>query len=270
MGLEAATRLAGRGENLVLAGRDLARVDEAASNLRKRFDVQVITVQLNLASLTSVRSAALHVRQLVAEGHIQRLDALLCNAGAQFQGPISYSKEGYEETFATNHLGHFLLVNLLLDTLTENGRVVFTASGTHDPETMDGKMVGKAVEPDARALANDGKNGTKPISGGTRYATSKLCNILFAYELTRRLKRNHSHIESIAFDPGLIPETGLMRTAPAFAARLMQTNLAKWLLRKLGVTMGSLAYSGDALARLRSTHTLRRPQASTCSRTMGR
>ena len=250
LGLEAARRLAENRQNLVLAGRDLARVEEAALALHTRFGVQVTSVQLNLASLDSVRSAALDVRRLVAEGQVQRLDALLCNAGAQFQGPISYSKEGYEETFATNHLGHFLLVNLLLDTLAEDGRIVITASGTHDPETMDGKMVGKAVEPDALALANDGKNGTKPISGGTRYATSKLCNILFAYELTRRLKRNHSHIESIAFDPGLIPETGLMRTAPASAARLMQKNVVKWLLRKLGVTMGSLSFSGDALARI--------------------
>ena len=250
LGLEAAACLAGRRENLVLAGRDLARVNKAASDLRTRFGVQVTPVQLDLASLDSVRSAASHVRRLIAEGQVPRLDALLCNAGAQFQGPISYSKEGYEETFATNHLGHFLLVNLLLVTLADDGRVVFTASGTHDPETMDGKMVGKAVEPDALALANDGKNGTKPISGGTRYATSKLCNILFAYELTRRLKRNGSHVESIAFDPGLIPETGLMRTAPAFAARLMQKSLVKWLLRKLGVTMGSLPFSGDALARI--------------------
>ena len=250
LGLQAATCLAGRRENLVLAGRDLARVNEAASDLRTRFGVQVTAVQLDLASLDSVRSAASQVRVLIAEGHIPRLDALLCNAGAQFQGPISYSKEGYEQTFATNHLGHFLLVHLLLDTLADDGRVVFTASGTHDPETMDGKMVGKAVEPDALALANDGKSGTKPISGGARYATSKLCNILFAYELTRRLKRNQSHVESIAFDPGLIPETGLMRTAPAFAATLMQKSLVKWLLRKLGVTMGSLSFSGDALARI--------------------
>jgi len=186
----------------------------------------------------------------MAEGQIQRLDALLCNAGAQFRGPISYSKDGYEETFAINHLGHFLLVNLLLDSLTENGRVVFTASGTHDPETMDGKMVGKAIEPDAFALASEGKQGRKPHSGGIRYATSKLCTLLFSYELSRRLAQRHSNVASIAFDPGLIPETGLSRTAPAFAARLLRTRMMKWLLKKLGVTMGSLSFSGDALAQI--------------------
>ncbi len=67
LGLEAATRLAGRRENLVLAGRNLVRVDEVASNLHTRFGVQVTTVRLNLAYLDSVRSAALHVRRLVAQ-----------------------------------------------------------------------------------------------------------------------------------------------------------------------------------------------------------
>ena len=207
-------------------------------------------MQLDLSSLASVRSAAQDVQRLMAEGQIQHLDALLCNAGAQFRGPISYSKDGFEQTFAVNHLGHFLLVNLLLDCLTKDGRVVFTASGTHDPETMDGKMVGKANEPDAFLLANEGKQGSKPSSGGVRYATSKLCVLLFCYELNRRFAERGSRLVSIAFDPGLVPETGLSRTAPAFAARLLRTKFIKRLLQTLGVTMGSLAFSGDALARI--------------------
>ena len=250
LGLEAAKRLAAKKQNLILAGRDQSTVERAASDLRVRFGVQVTTVQLDLSSLASVRSAAKDIQRLMAEGKIQHLDALLCNAGAQFRGPISYSKDGFEETFAINHLGHFLLVNLLLDCLTKDGRVVFTASGTHDPETMDGKMVGKAIEPDAFLLANEGKQGSKPSSGGVRYATSKLCTLLFCYELNRRLAERGSRLASIAFDPGLIPETGLSRTAPAFAAKLLRTKWMKWLLQRLGVTMGSLAFSGDALARI--------------------
>lgn len=250
LGFETAKGLAAKKQNLVLAGRDQSAVDKAASEIRERLGVQVTTVELDLSALASVRSAATGVQRLISEGQIQRLDGLLCNVGAQFRGPISYSKDGYEETFAVNYLGHFLLVNLLLDCLTENGRIVFTASGTQDSETMDGKMVGKAIEPDASALATEGKQGRKPHSGGVRYATSKLCTLLFCYELNRRLAKRSSSVSSIAFDPGLIPETGLSRTAPAFAAQLLRTKLIKWLLQKLGVTMGSLAFSGDALARL--------------------
>jgi NAD(P)-dependent dehydrogenase (short-subunit alcohol dehydrogenase family) len=67
------------------------------------------------------------------------------------------------------------------------------------------KMVGTAAEPDAIALANDGKDGKKPLSAGKRYSTSKLCTILYTYELHRRFRRAGSSIASIAFDPGAVP-----------------------------------------------------------------
>ena len=202
---------------------------------------------IDLASLASVRAAAASVRGMVAEAK-QPLQALVCNAGAQFQGPISYSADGYEETFATNQLGHFLLVELLLDCVTEGGRIIYTASGTHDPATMDGKIVGAAAEPDAPTLANQGRNGEKALSGGRHYTTSKLCNIMSSYELDRRLKRAAQNISVLAFDPGFIPETGLSRTAPRPVQGLLRSSSMKWLMKKLGVTMGSLPFSGAALA----------------------
>ena len=251
LGLEAAKGLAsGPGLNLVLAGRNLGRVEGAARELRSRYGVDVDAVELALSSLASVRAAAVRVRAMLEDGEIDSLEAIVCNAGAQFHGPVSYSADGYEETFAINHLGHFLLVNLLLDRVSDRGRIVFTASGTHDPKTMDGKMVGAAVEPDANVLALVGKNGAKPISGGKRYTTSKLCTMLFAYELDRRLRRSGSSLASIAFDPGMIPETGLTRTAPRPAQWLARRSSTKRFLRGLGVTMGSLSFSGSALARV--------------------
>jgi NAD(P)-dependent dehydrogenase (short-subunit alcohol dehydrogenase family) len=249
LGWAAASTLASnKHADLVLAGRDLDRVRAAAQQLGDKFGITATPLLLDLASLNSVRSAAAQVRGMIANRIVEPFQALVCNAGAQFRGAISYSADGYEETFAINHLGHFLLVELLLDCVADGGRVVFTASGTHDPETMDGRVVGAAVEPDAVALANQGKNGNKAVSGGKRYATSKLCTILFSYELDRRLKRADQPLCSIAFDPGLIPETGLGRTAPAFVQWLSRTALMKWLLKTIGVTMGSLPFSGAALA----------------------
>ena len=251
LGFEAAKELASGGSlNLLLAGRDPNRIEGAAQQIRSQYGVNVSVLELDLSSLASVRAAAARVRDMLDGGQMDSLQAILCNAGAQFQGPVSYSADGYEETFAVNHLGHFLLVNLLLDRVSDGGRIVFTASGTHDPETMDGKMVGAAVEPDARILAFEGKNGEKPISGGKRYTTSKLATMLFAYELDRRLRRGQSSLASIAFDPGLIPETGLTRTAPKAVQGLLRTSPAKWVLKRLGVTMGSLSFSGSALARV--------------------
>ncbi len=250
LGLEAATKIAQAGEfDIVLAGRNPVEVDSAARDLGAKYGTNVKTVNLDVSSLASVRAGAKVVQGLVAQGVIAPLHVLMLNAGAQFMGPVEYSVDGYEKTFATNCLGHFLLLNLLLDDVQAGGRIVFTASGTHDPETMDGKMVGKAVEPDAFVLANDGKEG-KPVSGGKRYATSKLCTILYAYELDRRLRTAGSSIQSIAFDPGLMVETGLIRSAPPVAQQVMRTGFAAWLFKTLGVTMGSIPFSGDALAKI--------------------
>lgn len=250
LGLEAVTNIAkGRQFDVVLAGRNLAEVDAAALDLGARYGTNIKTVVLDVSSLGSVRDGASAVQGLIAKGVVAPLHVVMLNAGAQFMGPIEYSVDGYEKTFATNCLGHFLLLDLLLDEVQAGGRIVFTASGTHDPDTMDGKMVGKAVEPDAFALANDGKKG-KPVSGGKRYSTSKLCTILYAYELDRRLRAANSSIQSIAFDPGLIVETGLGRSAPPIAQRISRTDFAKRLFKTLGVTMGSIPFSGDALAKV--------------------
>ena len=106
------------------------------------------------------------------------------------------------------------MVELLLDCVAEHGRVVFTASGTHDPDTADGRMMGVAADHDAIALANTGKDGSKAISSGKRYATSKLCMILGAYELDRRVRRSGSSVASIAYDPGATSGTGFLREMP--------------------------------------------------------
>ena len=248
LGWAASSSLANKRFNLVLAGRNPEKIEKAAKRLREQHSVAVSTLALDLASLHSVRRAAATVRAMIAQGTLEPLQAVLCNAGAQFRGPVSYSADGFEETFAVNCLGTFLIAELLLDCVADGGRIVFTVSGTHDPDTMDGKSIGAAVEPDAHVLARQGKDGARAISGGRRYATSKLCDVLYSYELDRRLKASRQPIASIAFDPGFIPETGLARTAPVFAQKLLRTSFMKWFLKQIGITMGGLPFSGEALA----------------------
>ncbi len=251
IGLACSTQIASTaGSNLVLAGRSIERMELAAQKLRATHGVKVHTLLLDTSSLASVRSAAAQCRAMLGSGEIDSLQAILCNAGGQFRGPMSYSLDGYEETFATNYLGHFLLVQLLLDHVVDPGRIVFTASGTHDPDTADGKMVGKAAEPNAVTLANDGKNGAKPLSAGIRYSTSKLCVMLFAYELNRRLNQSGSRIASIAFDPGSIPETGLLKRLPKPVQWLTRSSGMKAIMKRMGVTQGSIGFSGAALGRI--------------------
>ena len=226
----------------------MEKINAAAQKLRTDYGIKVSTLELDTSSMSSVRDAALKFRAMLDSGDVDSFQGLLCNAGGYFGGPPSHTKDGYETTFATNCLGHFLLIQLLIERMGDDGCIVFTASGTHDPDTADGKMVGIVAEPDAIALANDGKDARTSLSAGKRYSTSKLCTILYAYELHRRLRRSGSSIASIAFDPGAVPQTGLLRTMPKPVQWLAKTRSTQWITKRIGITQGSLKFSGASLA----------------------
>ena len=250
IGLAAARALAAKDIDLVLAGRSMERMRVVADELRTEHGVTVVTLMLDTSSLASVRAAATQFRTMLDSGEVSSLDAIACNAGGRFDGAVSFSPDGYETTFATNCLGHFLLVELLFPYLAEQGRVVYTASGTHDPASMDGRVVGAAVEPDAFALANNGKDGDKPLSAGKRYSTSKLCTVMYAYELDRRLRKANSSVSSIAFDPGSVPETGFLRGMPKPVQRVATSTAMKWVSKRIGLTTSDVIFSGASLAAL--------------------
>lgn len=250
IGLAAVQVLAAKNIDLVLAGRSPDRMRAVADELRAAHGVRVTTLALDTSSLISVRAAAGQLGQMLDDKEVTSLDAIACNAGGRFDGPVTYSPEGHETTFATNCLGHFLLVELLLPYLSDNGRVVYTSSSTHDPDSMDGRMVGAVVEPDAAALATTGKDGTKVLSAGKRYSTSKLCTVMYAYELDRRLRRAGSSISSIAFDPGSIPDTGFLRGMPKPVQWLSATAAMKWVTKRIGAVTSDVGFSGASLAAL--------------------
>ncbi len=175
------------------------------------------------------------------------LGAIVCNAGMQTVRELTYTPEGYESTFAVNHLGHFLLVNLLLRYLSDRARIVMVSSGTHNPDQFTGGM----PKPDYIEAASVAKrvSGDDPGTAGRRaYTTSKLCNIMFAYELSRRLKaEGHGGISVTAFDPGLMPGTGLARDYTPFMKFVW--NFALPALRFIPGVNGA-GKSGADLARL--------------------
>ncbi|WP_221393654.1 SDR family NAD(P)-dependent oxidoreductase [Dyadobacter sp. NIV53] len=236
--------------NLILAGRSPGPMENFAKELIKSYGVKVSVLAMDTSSLTSVRSGALYCREMIEKGEVDKLQAIICNAGVRLGGAPTYTVDGYEETLATNYLGHVLLLELLLDCMADNGRIVFTASGTHDPDTADGKMMGIADGHDAIGLANTGKDGAKPVSRGKLYATSKLYMILYAYELDRRLRKAGSLISSIAFDPGATSGTGFLRNMPKPVQWLAGSAFMSWVMKKSGVTIGDIKFSGECLARV--------------------
>jgi light-dependent protochlorophyllide reductase len=192
---------------VIIASRDhLKSQDAARSIIADTGNSHVEAIELNLGSLDSVRRFA---ADFAARG-LPPIGAVVCNAGVQTVRELAYTDDGYETTFAINHLGHFLLVNLLLRHLSDHARIVMVSSGTHNPDQFTGMP--KPDYSDAVSVAKR-ESGADPGTAGRRaYTTSKLCNIMFAYELSRRLQaEGRDKISVTAFDPGLMPGTGLAR-----------------------------------------------------------
>lgn len=243
---------------VVLACRDPARAQEAVDRLREEAraagtSASVEAMRLDLASLGSVRSFARELADRLNNDDLPPLHALVCNAGVQSGAAQSFTADGFESTFGVNHLGHFLLVNLLTPLLSAPARVVVVASGTHDPAQKTGMPAPAWNDPASLAKGKLGAAATHDSRAQTsrrRYTTSKLANVLHSYELARRLPPG---VTVNAFDPGLMFGTGLAREYPAPLRWLSNHVLPRavpLLRRLLSPNIHTPAESGAALATL--------------------
>jgi len=248
IGFECARQLARDGWHVLIASRNR---DASAAAVRQIADESgpdtVAEAGLDLGSLESVRRFASAIDPGL------RLKALVCNAGLQMTHGPRLSPDGFEQTFAVNHLGHFLLANLLLPQLRANApaRIVVVASGVHDPKLRTGMP--KADVADLETLAATGGPRRGEFDGRLAYVNSKLCNLWFTYELVRRLEAaGERRVTVNAYDPGLVPGSGLARDYPAvlrFAWNRILPGLAR-LLSPVLPTVNPAWKSGRALARL--------------------
>lgn len=206
----------------------------------------VETLPLDLTQLDEVRRFAAEVRDRL-EGPV---DALVLNAGVSAPHVDVRTPNGFERTFAVNHLAHHLLARLLLDSLGRAARVVITSSGTHDPARST--RIPPPHHADAARLArpesDPDRDADPTVAGGRAYAASKLCNVLTVRAIAARPVARERGIRAIAYDPGPTPGTGLARhRGPGLRAL--------WAL--LGSPLGALlpgtstvAAAGAALASL--------------------
>lgn len=194
-GRETARALAGRGALVVLAVRDLAKGRAAADDIGADCDdARLELVELDLASLNSVRSAAADIRY-----RFRRIDLLVNNAGV-FHTPRRTTADGFEIRIGTNHLGHFALTGLLADRIVgvEGSRIVTVSSNAHRyRSTIDFERFG----------TEQGR------SQSAAYGRSKLANLLFTYELQRRLCAAVVPTQALAAHPGW-SETEILRHFP--------------------------------------------------------
>lgn len=183
IGLETGRVLAAHGALVVLAGRDPGRTAAAAEQVSAVAEgPKAETAELDLASLESVRNAAGELACRFA-----RIDLLINNAGVMTP-PYGLTKDGFELQIGTNHLGHFALTGLLLPNLLEvpGSRVVTVSSNAHRP--------GKINFDDLMSARHYRKS--------TAYSQSKLANLMFTYELQRRLTMAHAETRTTAAHPG--------------------------------------------------------------------
>ena len=190
IGYAAARELARLGAKVVIVGRNAAKTDDAVQRITA--ETGNPAVDRLLADLSSQRE----VRRLAAEAleRLPRLDVLLNNAGAIFLSN-QRSVDGLEMTFALNHIGYFLLTTLLLDRLRQSApsRIINVSSSSHG-------------SPGRFRLEDLPKPGSN--RGYRAYGRSKLCNILFTYELARRLEGEDITVN--ALHPGLV-QTNIAR-----------------------------------------------------------
>lgn len=183
IGYEAAAVLAGKGAHVVLAVRDTDKGNAAAERIRSALPHADVSVrELDLTSLDSIRAAADELR-----ADYPRIDLLINNAGVMMTGKGT-TKDGFELQLGTNHLGHFALTGQLLDNLlpVEGSRVVTISSGAHRFGRID----------------FDDLQSERSYNRVTAYGQSKLANLLFTYELNRRLSEKGAPTIAVAAHPG--------------------------------------------------------------------
>ena len=203
IGFEAATLLLKAGHHLTLPCRDAT----TAAALCERLGGRIETPICDLADLSSIDRCA---TSLLATG--EPIDTLVLNAGLQYSGGAEprWSAQGYELTMAVNHLGHQALLQQLLPLLLRGTapRLVVTASEVHDPSTAGGKvglpaglgdLAGLRQGPGAPML-----DGNSSFNAEKAYKDSKLCNLLMAREVERRLREQGTPLTVLAWSPGLV------------------------------------------------------------------
>ncbi|BBY95346.1 short-chain dehydrogenase [Mycobacterium gallinarum] len=198
LGYDTAALLAGKGAQVVMAVRNLDKGNEALGRIQRTHpNAQVALQELDLSSLDNTRKAAEVMRSAYP-----RIDLLINNAGVMYVPTREATSDGFEMQFGTNHLGHFALTGLLLDNLigVDGSRVVTVSSVGH-------RIMAK--------IRFDDLNWEHSYNRVKAYGQSKLANLMFTYELQRRLAAKGAPTVALAAHPGF-SDTELMRHLPGF------------------------------------------------------
>ncbi|MEM1009424.1 MAG: SDR family oxidoreductase [Myxococcota bacterium] len=212
IGKVAAEQLIKQGAHVILACR---RVEEAQALVKDLGEVsgQGTVMRLDLADLSSVRAFAKQFKE-----QFSRLDVLLNNAGVM-NTPEKKTKDGFEMQLGVNHLGHFLLTELLLDVLKASApsRIVNVSSCFHD----------KAMGKKGHIVLDDLNFEKRTYNGWSSYAQSKLANVLHAKELARRLEG--TGVTAVSLHPGWVRTNLARHSMPVWVQNTILRPILGWM-----------------------------------------
>ncbi|MCL2736416.1 MAG: SDR family NAD(P)-dependent oxidoreductase [Propionibacteriaceae bacterium] len=239
LGFQCAKNIASADPNytVVLACRDARRAADARDDLRRDTgNPNIVPLMIDLSSLESVRAFC----DNYDAASLPPLHSLVCNAGFNTIGKMDYTTDGYESVFQVCYLGHFLLANLMLSRLTDQGRLVFVSSDMHYTTLSKAR----AVFTDAYALAHP----TAEKRTMFHYSMAKLCLIMCTLHMARRLGPETGMTATVnAINPGLMTDTKIWQYPHNPVGRTLERATLSAISRAWGQGSTSVA-SGRVLA----------------------
>lgn len=217
IGYHTALQLARSGRSVILACRNQDKATDAMKRILSEVpEAQVTTSDLDLSSLDSIRNFAKLMRS-----NLQGLDLLVNNAAIMALPERRLSKDGYEMQFATNHLGHFALTAELFPLLLKGcaPRIITVSSIAHRYGTIDFSNL----------------QADRDYEGWRAYGASKLANLLFAFELARRVRAAGLSLLSLAAHPG-VAKTNILASGPQMGKKVLRTYVSEFFSQFLGQT----------------------------------
>lgn len=199
-GFEAARIFLRKGAKVVMLNRNPVKSTQAIADLKQEFGekAELSFIQMDLAKLDSVRHAAAQILE-----NVQQIDALICNGAIAQVAQQEMTVDGFESQLGVNHFGHFLLCGLLFERIeATGGRIVVVGSNAY-------KMGLKTIQ-------FDDLNFNQNYSAWNAYAQSKLAQMMFAYELQRRIAASNANVQVQVCHPGASRTNLLKDTASRF------------------------------------------------------
>ena len=226
--------------NLYILIRSISRKEEFLNKIQKYYDKNYLNKYLNI--IENIDLSDLKNIKKIKDFFVGKkifFDVIILNAGLQYTGSHypKVSKQGIELTFAVNHLAHFYLVNSLIELMINKteSRIIITSSDVHDPENPGGNVGKKAGLNNLVDFKEEITGKFLNFNADRSYKNSKLCNILFAKELSKRLIKISSDISVITWAPGLVipnDNSGFFRYSKKFnlLGYIIFSNIAKNIL----------------------------------------